>query len=89
MIPSCPKIEIDFNEFLNLIWLWPYMVPQLHYIRRKPSQAFDPTKRTLPQSVDNVYRAKSLPVLKLLLVLKKEVDRQSHFTWKELLSVSL
>lgn len=65
------------------------MVPQLHYIRREPSQAFDPIERTLPQSVDNAPRAKSLPVLKLLLVLKKEVDRQSHFTWKELLSISL
>lgn len=65
------------------------MVPGLHYIRHKPSQGFDPVERTLPQSVDNALRAKGLPVLGLLLALKKEGDRHSHFTWKELLSALL
>lgn len=65
------------------------MAPQLHYIRRKPSQGASPTGGTLPQGVDNVLRAKGLPVLGLLLTLKKDRARQSHFIWKELLSVSL
>lgn len=65
------------------------MVPQLHYIRHEPSEGSDPTERMLPQSVDNALRARGLPVLGLLLALKKDGDGQGYFRWKELLSVSL
>lgn len=55
-----------------MIWLWPYTVPQLHYIRHEPSQGLDPVERTPPQSADNALRARGLPVLGLLLAPKKE-----------------
>lgn len=60
-------------------------MPQLHYIRREPSQGLDPVARTPPQSADHALGARGLPVLGLLLAPKKEGGRHSSFTWKALL----
>lgn len=87
MIPSCPRIEISFNEFFELNLAVAHMVPGLYYISHKPSQGFDPVEKTLASlSVDNALRAKGILVLRLHAAPKKEGDRHSHFTQKELLS---